>query len=183
MKMHSLLLLTALCIAWPTALWAAGDEHECTVATLHGSFAFTFTGTAHTADGPSQRAGIGRFVFDGAGNLVGTNTTNADGAVLRRTSVGTYTVDADCTGSIAVIFTDGPGGQATFDVVIDDDGKEYRTVTTPPPNAVNPVPTRNSVGAFDEPSTARYQGLADTWRESPKARVGMPRTNWCTSDR
>ena len=35
------------------------------------------------------------------------------------------------------------------------------------------VPTRNSVGAFDEPSTARYQGLADTWRESPKARVGI----------
>ena len=27
--------------------------------------------------------------------------------------------------------------------------------------------------AFDEPSTARYQGLADTWRESPKARVGI----------
>jgi len=35
------------------------------------------------------------------------------------------------------------------------------------------VPTRNPVGAFDEPSTARYQGLADTWRESPKARVGI----------
>jgi hypothetical protein len=139
MNTRSLLLIASLCTAWPTAVWAQGEEHECSVATLRGGFGFTFTGTAHTPDGPSPRAGIGRFVIDGEGNLVGTNTTNADGIVLRRTLVGTYTVEADCTGSVAITFTDPLGGQATFDVVIDDDGKEFRTVTTPPPDATNPL--------------------------------------------
>jgi hypothetical protein len=139
MNMRTLLLFASLCVAWPAAVRAAVDEHECSLATLHGGFAFTFTGTAHTAEGPFPRAGIGRLEFDGHGNLVGTNTTNADGTVLRRTLVGTYTVEADCTGSIAITFTDEVGGQATFDVVIDDDGTEYRTVSTPPPDAMNPA--------------------------------------------
>ena len=139
MNTRTLLLITSLCAAWPTALWADGPEHECSVATLHGSFGFTFTGTAHTPAGPSPRAGVGRYLIDGQGNLVGTVTINADGIVLRRPLVGTYTVDADCTGSIAITFIDAADGQATFDMVIDDDGREIRTVTTPPPGAVNPL--------------------------------------------
>ena len=137
MNTRTLLLMASLCTAWPAAIWA--DEHECSVATLHGSFGFTFTGTARTPTAVSQRGGIGRYVIDGIGNLVGAITSNADGVVLRRPLVGTYIVDADCTGSIAIDFTDALGGHATFDMVIDDDGKEIRTVSTPPPGAANPA--------------------------------------------
>jgi hypothetical protein len=142
MNARTLLLIASLC-AWPAALWA-DDEHECSVATLRGTFGFTFTGTARTPTGPSQRGGIGRFVIDGQGNIVGAITSNADGVVLRRPLVGTYTVEADCTGSIAVDFLDALDGHATFDMVIDDDGKEFRTVSTPPAGAVNP-PTLTAV--------------------------------------
>jgi len=145
MNARSLLLIACLCTASPTAARADGDEHACSVATLRGSFGFTFTGTANTPGGPSQRGGVGRFVFDGLGNLIGTVTSNSDGAVLRRTLVGTYTLEADCTGSLAVTFTDALDGHATFDLVVDDDGREYRTVTTPPPGAPNP-PTLTSIG-------------------------------------
>ena len=145
MKARSLLMIALLCGAWPTTAWADGDDHECSVATLRGSYGFTFTGTANTPGGPSQRGGVGRIVFDGLGNLIGTVTANTDGAVLRRTFVGTYTVEADCTGSLSNTFTDALDGHATFDVVIDDDGREYRTITTPPPNAPNP-PTLTSIG-------------------------------------
>jgi hypothetical protein len=144
MSARSLLLIASLCAAWPAAVWADDDEHECSVATLRGSFGFTFTGTANTAAGVSHRGGVGRWVLDGQGNLDGTVTINADGAVLRRTLIGTYTVEADCTGTIAVTFTDAAGGRATFDMVIDDHGREFRTVTTPPPGAVNP-PTLTAV--------------------------------------
>ena len=142
MNMRTLLLMASLCAAWPAALQAG--EHDCSVATLHGSFGFTFTGTARTSTGVSQRGGIGRYDIDGLGNLVGAITSNADGVVLRRPLVGLYTVDADCTGSFAVDFTDAIGGHATFDMVIDDDGKEFRTVSTPPSGAVNP-PTLTAV--------------------------------------
>jgi|SRR5690349_11657504 hypothetical protein len=142
MNARTLLLVAALCTAGSAAAWA--DDHECSVATLHGSFGFTFTGTARTATGVSQRGGIGRYEIDGMGNLVGAITSNADGVVLRRPLVGTYTVDPDCTGSVAVDFTDALDGHATFDMVIVDDGREFRTVSTPPPGAVNP-PTLTAV--------------------------------------
>jgi hypothetical protein len=145
MRARSLLIIASLCAAWPTAVWADDGDHRCSVATLQGGFGFTFTGTANTPGGPSQRGGVGRIVFDGLGNLIGTVTSNSDGAVLRRTFVGTYTVAADCTGSFSNTFTDALDGHATFDVVIDDDGSEYRSITTPPPGAPNPA-TLTSIG-------------------------------------
>jgi hypothetical protein len=144
MNARSLLLIASLCAAWPTAAWADDDERECSVATLRGGFGFTFTGTANTPGGPSHRGGVGRWELDGLGSLVGTVTINADGNVVRRTLVGTYTVEPDCTGSVAITFTDAADGHATFDLVIDDDGREFRTVTTPPPGAANP-PTLTAV--------------------------------------
>jgi len=144
MNARTLLLIASFCAAWPTAVRADDDDHFCSVRTLQGSFGFTFTGTANTPGGPSHRGGVGRYVFDGLGNIDGTVTVNADGNVVRRTLVGTYTVEPDCTGSFAITFTDAADGHATFDMVIDDDGREVRTVSTPPPGAVNP-PTLTSV--------------------------------------
>jgi len=95
MNARTLLLIASLCSVSTAAV--AADEHECSESTLRGTFGFTFTGTARTPNGPSQRGGIG-YVMDGQGNLVGAITSNADGVVLRRPLVGTYIVEADCTG-------------------------------------------------------------------------------------
>jgi hypothetical protein len=145
MNAGTLLLTVSLFAAWPAAVWADDDELQCSVATLHGSFGVTFTGTANTPGGPSQRGGIARVVFDGRGNLVGKASSVADGAVFLRTFAGTYTVAADCTGSISQMFTDALDGRATFDLVIDDDGREFRTVVTPPPGTPNPA-TLTAIG-------------------------------------
>lgn len=139
MKARGVLLIVLLCATWPAALWADGDDHECSVATLRGSYGFTTTGTANTPGGPSHIGGVGLVVYDGRGNFVGKATVNIDGSVLRRTFVGTYTVAADCTGTLFETFTDALDGRATFDLVIDDDGREYRAVITPPPGAPNPA--------------------------------------------
>src|SRR5205085_10528704 len=77
MKGSALLLIITLCLACPTDVWA--DEHDCSLETLRGAFGFTFTGTAKTATGTSQRGGIGRYVIDGEGNIGGAITSNADG--------------------------------------------------------------------------------------------------------
>jgi hypothetical protein len=146
MNVRALLLTASLCAAWPVGVWADDDEHECSVATLHGSYGFIFTGTANTPGGPSPRAGVGRIEYDGRGNLLGTLTLNIAGTVvLRRTFVGTYTVAADCTGTLSETFTDALDGEATFDLVIVDDGRETRAITTPPPGTPNPA-TITSIG-------------------------------------
>ena len=157
MNARTLLLIASLCSVSTAAV--AADEHECSESTLRGTFGFTFTGTARTPNGPSQRGGIGRYVMDGQGNLVGAITSNADGVVLRRPLVGTYIVEADCTGSIAIDFTDALDGHATFDMVVDDDGNEFRTVSTPPPGAVNP-PTLTAVFRKQRNSKPRWHATA-----------------------
>ena len=144
MNARILVLIVSVCAAWPAAVWA-DDEQQCSVATLHGSYGFTTTGTANTPGGPSHIGGVGLIVYDGRGNFVGKATVNIDGTVLRRTFVGTYTVAADCTGTLAETFTDALDGRATFDLVIDDDGRETRAVTTPPPGSPNPA-TLTSIG-------------------------------------
>jgi hypothetical protein len=136
MTARTVLLIVSLAIAAPAA---AADDHDCSTATLRGAFAFTFSGTARTAAGVSQRAGIGRYEMDGEGNIAGAITLNADGVVLHRPLIGSYIVAADCTGTVAVDFLDAIGGHATFDMIIDDDGREFRTVSTPPAGAANPA--------------------------------------------
>ena len=144
MNAGTLLLTVSLFAAWPAAAWA-DDEHQCSVATLQGSYGFTTTGTANTPGGPSHIGGVGLIVYDGRGNFVGKATVNIDGTVLRRTFVGTYTVAADCTGTLSETFTDALDGRATFDLVIDDDGRETKAITTPPPGSPNPA-TLISIG-------------------------------------
>ena len=139
MNAGTLLLTVSLFAAWPTAVWADDDEHQCSVATLHGSYGFTTTGTANTPGGPSHIGGVGLIVYDGRGNFVGKATVNINGTVLRRTFVGIYTVAADCTGTLSETFTDALDGRATFDLVIVDDGRETRAITTPPPGTPNPA--------------------------------------------
>ncbi len=139
MKIRPTLLLMFLFVFLPATLRAQNKKEspECTVATLEGSFGFTFTGTARTPDGPSPRAGISRYTFDGNGSLSGTQTTVADGMTRRRTLVGSYTVDSDCTGRVVITFTDcDPSpcpGVVNLDIVIDDNGDEFRSVVAVDP--------------------------------------------------
>jgi len=143
MKIPTVLLAALVCAICSTDV-KASDDQLCSVATLKGGYGFTFTGSAHTAAGQSPRAGVGRWVMDGRGTFWGTVTIVADGAVLRRPLIGTYVVEADCTGSAEVTFTDSADGHSTFDLVIDDDGNEIRVVVTPPAGA--PVPlTQTSI--------------------------------------
>ena len=112
---------------------ARSEEPECSLANLEGGFGVTFTGSAHTAAGESPRAGVQRITFDGDGHFDGTQTTVRQGIPARRTFVGTYSVNSDCTGSSILTFTDAAGGEVRSDFVIDDDGNELRQVLTSAP--------------------------------------------------
>jgi len=112
-------------------------QMACGPATLHGGWGVSFhllntdpntvpatigTGT-HTPG-----AGIGRVVFDGRGNLTGQETISFGGLILRPAVWGTYTVNADCTGSISMNIAD--AGTFPFDFVLVDAGRELRMLST-----------------------------------------------------
>jgi hypothetical protein len=115
---------------------AQANEHkECSNATLHGSFGYTATGTLLPAAAPPPFAGpfaeVGRQTFDGNGNTTATATINANGNIINVTIQGTYTVNSDCTGSMARNVSP-LGDTAHDDLVIDDNGLELRTIATDP---------------------------------------------------
>ena len=113
----------------------AGEDRECSTASLRGSFGFTSAGTLLALPPPNAGpfAEIGRQTFDGQGNTEGTATLSANGNIRHVTFFGTYVVNPDCTGSMT-LFILPFGTTITLDFVIDDDGAELRALLTSSPS-------------------------------------------------
>ena len=96
-------------------------ERRCSNATLNGAYGFYSAGNVLTAGTP-PRVVLGREVYDGHGNSVDTFLAiNNDGMLTRTTSSGTYTVTADCRGTVsAVLFT--PSGPLKLKRTVRDRG-------------------------------------------------------------
>lgn len=110
--------VTASTVAWG----------RCSEATLKGQYGFYRTGS--TPAGPL--AAIGFIVFDGKGNLAGTQQISRNGTyTLDLDMAGPYTVDEDCTGKLLT-----PSGVEVGRFVVVDDGREYYQLSLSSGNAV-----------------------------------------------
>jgi hypothetical protein len=109
----------------------AQEEPGCSKASVGGKWGFTTNGTV-VGIGPRDSLGI--FTLDGDGNLLnGKATASLNGSITDETFSGTYTVNADCTGKLAIQIFDPSGNKiltATLDVVFDDNVRELRAIFT-----------------------------------------------------
>jgi hypothetical protein len=122
--------LVALVLTVGLAAPAHADDHNCSLARSAGKWSFTDQGTVV---GIGPRTAMGVFTFDGEGNLQnGVATSSLNGAIASETFSGTYTVNADCTGTISVdIFASGTEILVvTLNVAFDDDMKHMRGIFT-----------------------------------------------------
>ena len=97
----------------------AQDKQNCSNATLNGSYGLHARGTII---GVGDFTAVGRFTFDGKGNLTGKLFVRVAGNNMEPPAfTGTYSVSPDCT------VTDhwGPPINSTHVSVIVDEGKEY----------------------------------------------------------
>ncbi|MBV8834605.1 MAG: hypothetical protein JO108_35855 [Acidobacteriaceae bacterium] len=129
-KTFTMAALTALALGiGPTAKAA---DRECSNATLKGTFAYTSTGSIAA---PPEVAGpfveVGTQSFDGKGATTAAATLSQNGNILQVTVTGTYTVNADCTGTMTLQVA--PIG-VTVDVffAIDDGGNGFQAIETDP---------------------------------------------------
>jgi hypothetical protein len=77
---------------------------HCSMAKVAGSFGYTTSGFVATPTGAFvPAAAAGRIVFDQHGNVSATQTRVVAGSPLDETHSGTYSVNADCTGSFTVV--------------------------------------------------------------------------------
>jgi hypothetical protein len=133
-----LLSLAAVASAqeWPgqDALRRSGPP-TCTMAGRAGEYGFTWTGTFFPVppSGAVLASAVGISTFDDAGNTWGTQTVNRGGTVSQRTFNGTYTVNPDCTGTIAVSVYDLSGnliGNVTWATVSVNNMTETHNIMT-----------------------------------------------------
>ena len=125
----SLSLLTVVLIAASTLTARAS---ACSNLTIKGVYAFTLHGQIFLPDGSTLLVdGIAKQTFDGKGNMtqVDAVATNGNLAPGWRPGTGTYSVDADCTGTLTLVvpglsdlhlqFIVAQGGNTIHQVVID----------------------------------------------------------------
>jgi hypothetical protein len=109
----------------------AQDEPGCSNTSVAGRWGFTTKGTVI---GIGPRDSLGIFTLDGAGNLLkGKATASLNGSVTDETFSGTYAVNPDCTGKLAINIFDLSGNKiltATLDLVFDNNVRELRAIFT-----------------------------------------------------
>ena len=105
---------------------------QCSLASVSGSYGYTSAGFVATPTGAFvPAAAAGRIVFDRHGNVAGTQTRVVAGSALDETYSGTYTVNADCTGSFTVVVQ--PDTRtSTVNLVWTDNAKGASAVFTNP---------------------------------------------------
>ena len=155
MKRYLAALLVVLGVVGLVGVLAVGtgfanDEKaagaKCSKATLKGTYLFAQNGVEIKGNDQRPFALAGYDVFDGNGEVKGVDSGNFNGEVFRNDRFsGTYTVKANCTGTLTV--RDGAAVQG--DIFIAPDGSKFAFVRTDP----------EFVGAsIDEQVTAKRVG-------------------------
>ena len=141
LKLATALLLVIAGLAGLTgskAFKLHANPQACTIAILQGGYGAGTTGLINTSGNPNDIqiktfapfAEAVYFLFDGHGNFSGSSTADFGGSAFLVAFTGTYTVNANCTGSLTA--DAGPSGIIHRDLVIVDAGKEVEFVSTDP---------------------------------------------------
>jgi hypothetical protein len=97
---RSLLVLGAVLLATLAPLQA--HAASCSTASTAGSWAYTYTGTIFTPNGPLPAASVGRFSQDTGGNISGSQSRSVAGQSGAEDISGTISVNSDCTASATI---------------------------------------------------------------------------------
>lgn len=119
-------LVTAMALGTSSTARAAADARVCSVHMLRGSYLFATHGWNIVAGVAQPKAIMEGIDFNGDGTLVSPfATVSINGTIVRSSgSLGTYTVNTDCTGTLS--FT----GGASFDIFVEQNGKQLWMIQT-----------------------------------------------------
>lgn len=134
-----ILFMTALCISVASTAQAQG--RACSRARAAGTYANSMSGTV----GGTPYAAVELLTADAAGNISGKQTSSWNGSIIPSTISGTYTVNANCTGTVSFTRNTETGellGTGTLALVWDDDMQEVRFLLTSivAPDGITNVP-------------------------------------------
>ena len=131
----------ALSNAQATAERSNHDDDFCGVHTLHGTYIFAARGFNIVAGVAQPKAIVEVVEFNGDGTLsVPAATVSVNGVIVRPPpSIGTYTVENDCSGTILF-------GGPSFDIFISSGADAIWMIQTNPNSVFQGTATRTSRG-------------------------------------
>jgi hypothetical protein len=135
--MTAALVMAALVLVMAMPALAAAEDNDaaaakCSEDTLDGRYLFSYDGYEIKGNKKVPFAVAGYEVYDGNGHVRGAYSGNFGGEVVRNQPIrGTYTVNADCTGTVR--YTDG----TQVDQFVSPDGSQVAFVQTNPPEFVS----------------------------------------------
>jgi len=114
--------LAAVSLTTP-AVWAQSDAtpSTCSNASLKGKYGFN-------SFDENGDASVGQISLNGAGKASGSLTRSQGGSIASFSFTGTYSVNADCTGTGTL--NNNGGGSTSFAFVVDASGTHIDTVST-----------------------------------------------------
>ena len=103
---------------------------QCSTAASAGKWAYTYTGTIFTPNGPLPAAAVGHFTQDTAGNLTGSQSRSVAGSSGVEDISGTVNVNKDCTATATIsVFVNGQLQRtAVIAGVYDSNGNHARDI-------------------------------------------------------
>jgi hypothetical protein len=130
MKSNSMRALLMLAGAFVLALAPLPAHAGCSSFSTAGNWAYTYTGTIFTPNGPLPAASVGHFKQDAAGNVSGSQNRSVAGQSGVEDISGTVAVNSDCTASATVnVYVNGQLQRtAALAIVYDGDGNHVRMI-------------------------------------------------------
>jgi hypothetical protein len=121
--------LLRLCGAFLLAalMGTPANARSCSLSGVAGTYGYTTSGSIPTL---GAIAGVGHITLDSAGNLTGAQTVSFNGTIVPETLSGTYTVNADCTGTATInVYHGGVLARTTnLNVVYVNEQRELRAI-------------------------------------------------------
>jgi hypothetical protein len=120
-------LLAAVAFVLVTMLAAIPSSAACSNATLKGVYGYSH---GKIGGDPAIKYVVGQMTADGAGNLTGLWTMSDTGTISTGTFTGTYSISANCRGTLTFsreAVTDGP---TDFNIVLDDSNKGFQMIAS-----------------------------------------------------
>jgi hypothetical protein len=134
----SVFLKTCLTLLFGMAVSSLQAEaSHCSTAAAAGKWAYTYTGTIFTPNGPLLAASVGHFSGDLAGNITGSQARSVSGNSGVEDISGTVSVNNDCTATASVdVLVNGQVQRSTVLAVVYDNNMNharaiFQSVTLP----------------------------------------------------
>ncbi len=124
--------LALLALALFTTLTPSATAAECSVAAAAGSWAYSFSGSVFNAQANTfvPVATLGVITFDGHGKVTASETEASPAGTAGVTATGTYTENADCTGTVSLKTSTNQTVTVNF-VAANNDNEAYLIITSP----------------------------------------------------